>query len=189
MTARAHRREGITGPGIDVPDDLDAGAFVPGGEDSDGRALRDALGRFATGVTVITCAASGGPLGITANSFASVSMDPPLVLWSPARASRRFDAFAGAERFAIHVLSDTQSEICDAFVREGDAFSEMDWRRADDGTPLIAGCLARFHCARHAVHDGGDHAIVVGRVLSAAFGPGDPLVFSAGRYGRFAPAG
>jgi flavin reductase (DIM6/NTAB) family NADH-FMN oxidoreductase RutF len=185
MTATAPRRGGITGPGSGGPDDDDSGTFRPGRPGGE-RALRDALGRFATGVTVITCAGPRGPLGITANSFASVSLDPPLVLWSPAKASSRFAPFAEARHFAIHVMSDTQEAVSDGFVRDGAAFDGLVWKAGPDCTPLIDGCLARFHCARHAVHDAGDHVIVVGRVLAADYGVGEPLVFAAGRYGRFA---
>ncbi len=155
----------------------------------DARALRQALGRFATGVTVVTAGTETGPLGITVNSFASVSLDPPLVLWSPAKASSRFAPFAGAQRFAIHVVGDEQADLANAFVRQGDAFGDLDWWRHDDGTPLIEGCLARFHCATDAVHDAGDHAIVVGRVIAAAHREGAPLIFSGGQYGLFTRLG
>ncbi|WP_102108501.1 flavin reductase family protein [Oceaniglobus roseus] len=154
--------------------------FVPGPDTA--RAFRDALGQFATGVTVVTTQSPVGPLGITANSFASVSLDPPLVLWSPARASRRFDAFVEAEHFAIHVMSSEQAHLSDGFVRDGLRFDHLDWIEGADGTPLIEGCLARFECRRHAVHDGGDHAIVLGRVLRVSTGVGTPLVFAAGQY-------
>ena len=157
--------------------------FTPGPETA--RAFRDALGRFATGVCVVTCATPDGPLGITVNSFASVSLDPPLVLWSPARASRRFDAFEGADHFAIHVMGEGQFDLSHRFARDGCAFEGLDWSAGPGGAPLLPGCLARFACARHAVHEGGDHAIVVGRVLSAAFRDGAPLLFNAGAYGRF----
>ena len=157
-------------------------SFAPGPDTA--REFRDALGRFATGVTVVTCWADG-PLGITANSFSSVSLDPPLVLWSPARASRRFDAFAEAPHFAIHVLDAGQSPICAGFTASGDAFDGLTWGRNDEGCPVIDGCLARFDCAAHARHDGGDHDIVVGRVLRAAAREGPPLVFAGGSYGRF----
>ena len=151
----------------------------------DPRAMRDALGRFATGVCVVTTAAPTGPLGITANSFSSVSLDPPLVLWSPAKASRRFEPFVAAEGFAIHVIGADRPEVAQAFVTEGNAFPALDWRPAEDGTPLIEDCLARFHCRRHAVHDAGDHAIVLGRVVACTHREGEPLIFSAGRYGAF----
>ncbi|EKE45792.1 nitrilotriacetate monooxygenase [Oceaniovalibus guishaninsula JLT2003] len=156
--------------------------------DDPGRSLRDALGRFATGVTVVTCAVPGGPLGITANSFASVSLDPPLVLWCPAKMSSRYDPFVEAAHFAIHVMGAEQRALSQRFVREGQAFDGLNWRLADDGTPLIEGTLARFHCATQAVHDAGDHAIVVGRVLNADYRDGPPLIFSAGRYGIFQSA-
>lgn len=149
------------------------------------RELRDAFGRFATGVTVVTTRAATGPLGITANSFASVSIEPPLVLWLPARGSSRFAPFTECDRFAIHVMGSAQRAISSAFVSEGDVFGDLRWREAADGTPLIDECLARFHCATHAVHDAGDHAIVVGHVLGAVHAEGEPLVFQSGRYGSF----
>ena len=156
--------------------------FVPGPDAA--RELRDALGRFATGVTVVTCWADG-PMGITANSFASVSLDPALVLWSPARFSRRFDAFAEARHFAIHVLGEEQGALGAGFSAAGDAFDGLAWARNAEGCPVIDGCLARFECRAHARHDGGDHDIVVGRVLRAGSREGAPLIFAAGAYGRF----
>lgn len=163
-------------------------SFTPGPETV--RDFREALGRFATGVTVVTCGSPEGPLGITANSFASVSLDPPLVLWSPARASRRFAAFEAAERFAVHVLGADQTAICRAFVNDGlGAFRTVRWSPGAGDVPRIDGCLARFDCARHASHDGGDHAIIVGRVLHCEVAEGAPLVFSQGVYGRFSKAG
>jgi flavin reductase (DIM6/NTAB) family NADH-FMN oxidoreductase RutF len=122
-------------------------------------------------------------VGITANSFASVSLDPPLVLWSPARASRRFDVFAQARSFAIHVLAADQQAVCDAFVQPGPA--NIPLADGPEGLPLIGGCHARFLCRRHAIFDGGDHAILVGRVFEAMRRDVDPLVFHAGRYGTF----
>lgn len=161
-------------------------SFTPSKETE--RAFRAALGSFSTGVTVVTCPSGRGPLGITANSFASVSLDPPLVLWSPARASRRFTAFAETERYAIHVLGQDQQALCRRFTRSGHDFAGLDWIEGEDGVPLIAGCIARFDCLRTATHDGGDHAIVVGRVLRAEHRAGAPLLFSGGRFGRFTDA-
>ncbi|MBV0912383.1 flavin reductase family protein [Rhodobacteraceae bacterium ASV31] len=152
----------------------------------DPRALRDALGRFATGVTVITTASDIGPLGITANSFASVSLDPPLVLWSPARASKRFAAYAEAKHYAIHILGAEQEELSRHFATQGSDFSGIDWAPGAHETPLIEGCLARFECTPVAVHDGGDHVIVVGRVDRASWRDGAPLLFLSGTFGRFA---
>ena len=157
--------------------------FSPEGEN--GRAYRHALGKFATGVTIVTCDSEIGPLGMTVNSFASVSLDPPLVLWSPARSSQRCAAFEKAEHFAIHVLNDAQKDHCHVFAKEGTNFQDLDWSLSDKGVPLIEGCMARFQCVRHAVHDGGDHSIIVGRVIAASVADGDPLVFSRGAFGRF----
>ncbi|QMU59741.1 MAG: flavin reductase [Boseongicola sp.] len=157
--------------------------FTPGPDTS--RAFRDALGSFATGVTVVTCKSTEGPLGITANSFASLSLDPPLVIWSPARASKRFAAFEAANDYAIHIMSCDQFELCSGFARDGWDFSKADWEENASGVPLLNNCIARFECTRHAIHDGGDHAIIVGRVTNAATQLGDPLIFSKGSYGRF----
>lgn len=159
--------------------------FAPGPDHA--RDLRDALGRFATGVTVVTCAGETGPVGITANSFASVSLDPPLVLWSIARTSSRFAPFAAARHFAIHILSDAERDLAARFTRGGAGFEGIDWAPSAEGTPLIAGTLARFDCALEAAHEGGDHLILIGRVLRAALRAGQPLVFSQGHYGAFAP--
>lgn len=150
------------------------------------RAFRDALGRFATGVTLVTCnAPDAGLLGFAANSFAAVSLDPALVLWSPARASSRFDHFAKAEHYSIHVLADHQHDLIARFMRGGAGFDGMDFTRSAEGVPQIAGVLARFDCRQHATHDGGDHLIVVGQVLRVAYDEGAPLLFSQGRYGHF----
>ena len=160
--------------------------FTPGPDTA--RDFRTALGQFATGVTVVTCRSEAGPLGITANSFASVSLDPPLVLWSPAKASQRCAAFEAAEHFAIHVLADDQLALCRHFAKQGTSFRGLDWQQGLHGVPLIDGCLARFECTRHAVHDGGDHVIILGRVTAAAMRPGNPLLFAKGAYGRFTDA-
>ena len=156
--------------------------FTPGPETA--RAFRDALGRFATGVTIVTTMTEDGPIGITANSFASVSLDPPLVLWSPARASRRFAAFEAAEHYAIHVLGEDQHDLARAFTKENWPVEDHGWHAAH-GVPVIEHSIARFDCARHAIHDGGDHAIVVGRVGRAAIADGAPLLFAGGAFGRF----
>ena len=165
---------------------MEAGdSFIPGPDTE--RRFRDALGRFATGVTVVTALGAKGPVGITANSFAGLSLDPPLVLWSPARASRRFAAFASARHFAIHVLGAEQFALGRHFAREGLDFDLPGVAFNVEGVPLLTESLARFECRRLAVHDGGDHAIVVGEVLRASARKGAPLIFSAGRYGQFAP--
>lgn len=159
-------------------------SFVPGPETS--ADFRTALGRFGTGVTVVTCASDVGPLGITANSFASVSLDPPLILWSPARYSRRFGAYANAGHFAVHVMASEQDALARAFSANGDAWEGIDWVENAHGVPVIAGCLSVFECETHARHDGGDHEIIVGRVQRVTTRPGEALLFCQGRYGGFA---
>lgn len=149
--------------------------------------LRRALGAYPTGVTVITTHSEIGPLGITANSFASVSLDPPLVLWSPARKSLRFNAFATATHFAIHILGEDQKPVCDQFSKVGHDFSGLDIDVNDHNVPLINGCAARLECRTETRHDGGDHLVIVGRVLRVTPGEGTPLVFARGRYGRTDP--
>lgn len=153
--------------------------------DVDSRAFREALGRFGTGVTVITCDTGTGPLGITANSFSSLSLDPPLVMWAPAKSSSRYPFYMAAERFAIHVIGSEQTGMCQAFARDGNAFDQFDWELSPEGVPLLNGCLSRFECKTHATHDGGDHSIVVGRVERVTTRPGDPLLFVSGKFGSF----
>ena len=147
------------------------------------RELRNALGRFVTGVTVVTTMTPRGPLGITANSFASVSLQPPLVLWSPARKSRRFPAFEAASFFAIHVLSEGQRGLAERFALPGDGFAEIAFEAGYGGTPLLDGCVARFECRHAAGHPGGDHLIVVGEVLRVEQADLPPLIYHGGAYG------
>ncbi len=154
-----------------------------------GKALRRAFARFATGVTVVTASSPLGRVAVTANSFSSVSLDPPLALWSLARASRRYERFAAAEHMAVHVLADAQRDVCDAFARSGEAFDCGLWRENAEGVPILEGCLARFECRKYAAYDGGDHVIFVAEVLRAASSDaGDPLLFHGGAFGRFAKA-
>jgi flavin reductase (DIM6/NTAB) family NADH-FMN oxidoreductase RutF len=149
------------------------------------RQLRDALGRFATGVTVVTTMTPRGPLGITANSFASVSLAPPLVLWSPARKSRRFPAFEAASHFAIHVLSAHQQGLAERFALPGDGFAGLAFTAGHGNAPLLEGCTARFECRHAAGHDGGDHLIVVGEVLRLDQADLPPLLYHRGTYTSF----
>ena len=152
---------------------------------SDPQALRGAFSRFATGVTIVTTATPSGPVGMTVNSFSSVSLEPALTLWSVDRKSSRHDIFARATHTAIHVLSRGQEALCLGFARRADAFELADWHAGDRGVPLIEGCLARFECVRYGAHQAGDHTIVVDRILAATMQDGEPLVFSQGTFGTF----
>lgn len=144
--------------------------------------MRDALGRFVTGVTVVTTRTPEGPLGITANSFSSVSLDPPLVLWSPARKSSRFPAFEAASHFAVHILAEGQQAIADHFARFGVGFEKFGHSEGVGGAPLLDGCAARFECRHAAQFDGGDHLICVGEVLRITEADMPPLVYYRAGY-------
>jgi flavin reductase (DIM6/NTAB) family NADH-FMN oxidoreductase RutF len=159
--------------------------FTPGLTDT--RLLRDAFGSFATGVTVVTCLGPAGPVGMTANSFASVSLDPPLLLWSPARSSSRFASFAQAQEFSVHVLSEEQTDLAARFTRGGAGFDGLELARGATGAPALPGVLARFDCTLHAAHDGGDHLVILGRIWQARCREGRCLAFQQGRYGSFLP--
>jgi flavin reductase (DIM6/NTAB) family NADH-FMN oxidoreductase RutF len=163
------------------------GSFVPSAENA--RAFRIALGSFATGVTLVTTQGPDGPMGFVANSFSSLSMDPPLVLWSPARSSRRFPLFASARYFSIHVLTATQQDLIQNFATGGTGFADLPHQTTVQGVPILPDALARFDCEQHATHEGGDHLIVVGRVLLATNRTAEPLVFAQGKYGGFTERG
>ncbi|HWL57358.1 MAG TPA: flavin reductase family protein [Paracoccus sp. (in: a-proteobacteria)] len=156
---------------------------------AEARLLREALGRFATGVTVITAMGDAGPIGMTVNSFSSVSLEPPLVLWCPAKSSTRHRGFLEAPHWSVHVLGAEQLEVCLRFTRGGRQFEGLEEVLSEEGVPLLPGVAARFDCKSHAIHDAGDHTVLVGRVLRVTVaGPGDhPLVFAAGRFGQFDP--
>lgn len=159
--------------------------FSPGGENT--RALRDAFGCFGTGVTVITASTPVGPLAMTANSFSSISLDPALVLWSPARSSKRHDAFVNAPQFCIHVLSQNQLDLARHFATNGTDFDSVAWTNGPSGAPTLNGCLAEFHCDTYAVHPAGDHSIVLGQVTHVRNHnrPENGLLFDKGRFGSF----
>lgn len=160
-------------------------AFIP--DHANARRFRDALGNFATGVTVVTISTPDGPEGVTANSFASVSLAPPLVLWSPGKFSRRHDLFAQAAFFSVHVLAEDQKDLADRFTRGGGQFAGLDLAESADGVTIIPGVLCRFDCKLEASHDAGDHTLVIGRVLRAEERPGRPLVFAQGKWGGHRP--
>ena len=153
----------------------------------DPRTLRDALGCFATGVTVVTCVTSDGtPAGLTVNSFTSVSLDPPLLLVCLHRMAASSGALVEATHFAINVLQSGQQPASMRFAtRDEDRFGTTPWSRGEAGAPILADSLGVFECERYAVYDGGDHHILVGQVVKASFDASlDPLLYFRGRYRR-----
>lgn len=156
----------------------------------DSKDFRSALGSFATGVTIVTTVApDGSDVGMTANSFNSVSMDPPMVLWSIGKSALSQPAFAAAGHFAVHILASDQQALSDRFARRGeDKFAGLDLERGPGNVPLLADCAARFKCRTAYRYEGGDHDIIVGEVLEFDHFNKHPLVFHRGKYSAVAPA-
>lgn len=155
-------------------------------ETFDEATFRQVLARFATGVVVVTGATGDGPAGLTCQSFSSLSLDPPLVLLSTARSSRTWPRIEATGRFAVNVLGADQQDVSTRFaISGGDKFAGQGWRPGAMGNPLLDGALAHVECDIDAVHDGGDHVIVVGRVR-ALEAPGlearSPLVYYRSSY-------
>jgi flavin reductase (DIM6/NTAB) family NADH-FMN oxidoreductase RutF len=148
--------------------------------------FRKALGQFATGVTIITAVSDGEPAGVAANSFTSVSMDPPLVLFCVARTSSTWPRIEAARKFAVNILGEHQEEVSRLFATKGaDRFGAVDWHLGVGGSPVLHDTLAYLDCEFWAEYDGGDHIIVVGRVLDLGVThDAGPLLFFRGRYGR-----
>jgi flavin reductase (DIM6/NTAB) family NADH-FMN oxidoreductase RutF len=146
--------------------------------------LRGALGRFATGVTLVTCLDDGGrPVGLTVNSFGALSLDPPLVLWSLRTISPSLAAFSAARHFAINVLGEAQVDLSRRFASPvADKFAEGEWHAGEGGVPLLNEAAAVFECEAASQQDAGDHRLFIGRVLRFVDGGLPPLVFHAGRY-------
>ena len=152
---------------------------------NDGRELRNALGRFATGVCVITTIdEQGNAVGMTANSFSSVSLDPPLVLWSLQSNSDLYTTFARPRRYAVNVLSSEQMALSNQYAKKGDHILDPGhFRVGRHGAPIIRNALVSFECELDATHEGGDHLIIVGRVKDMVSRPtGKPLLFHSGSY-------
>lgn len=150
--------------------------------------FRRCLGRFATGVTVVTCAdAAGTPYGITANSFSSVSLEPPLVLWNIAKVSRSLKAFLDAEYFGINVLTAEQEPLSVRFASsEPRLFDGVKHSLTARRTPRLSDTLAWLECRHYETHDCGDHHIIIGEVLDFESKDGEPLLFYRGQYERVA---
>ncbi len=156
---------------------------------TDTRAFRQALGRFPTGVAVVTTLPQGRhPMGITVNSFTSVSLEPPLVLWCMDRRSDRYAAFTEAAGYVISILGTAHQEVSSRLAKQGaHSLEGIELLETELGPPALADALSVFECAAHSLHEEGDHAILVGRVLQfAQREAGAPLVFFKGRYGALA---
>jgi flavin reductase (DIM6/NTAB) family NADH-FMN oxidoreductase RutF len=150
----------------------------------DQRQFRDALAQFATGVTIVcTRAPNGRYVGFTANSFNSVSLDPPLILWTIAGRSASLAAFQSAERYAVNILSSEQADLARRFSRpHADRFAGVAHRLGWSDAPLIDGCVAWLECRHHARHPAGDHVVFVGEVVTVERARGHALIFHQGRF-------
>jgi 3-hydroxy-9,10-secoandrosta-1,3,5(10)-triene-9,17-dione monooxygenase reductase component len=146
--------------------------------------LRRSMGRFANGVTVVTCCApDDSARGITANSFSSVSLDPPLVLWNIAKVSNSLEDYLGATHFAIHVLRASQQHYAEHFARADHSLYEgIDYEISPDRVPILPDVLARYDCATWNIHDAGDHHIIIGEILAHSRSEGPALIFHDGQY-------
>ena len=154
----------------------------------DTKAFRQALGCFPTGVAVVTACGEAADIGITVNSFTSVSLDPPLVMWCIDRKSDRFKGFTGAGHYTISILGTKHQEVSARLAKQGEhSLENFALTKTESGPPALADALAVFECESHAVHEGGDHAILVGRVVRFyRQEEGDPLVYFRGKYGALA---
>lgn len=160
-------------------------SFVP--DASNQRLLRNALGCFGTGVTIVTAASELGTAGITVNSFASVSLAPPMVLWSLDRHGSRYPIFSQAEHYSIHVLNKSQESLCMEVARDPGRLNRESLTKNHWGVPVLDECAVRFDCKREAIHTAGDHVIIVGRVcLATQYDMAEPLAFYRGSTGTFA---
>ena len=155
---------------------------------TDTRQFRNALGQFPTGVAIITTLSpTGEPIGVTVNSFSSVSLDPQMILWSLDKKAFSLPAFTAAKRFAVHILAESQESLSNRFARaSGEKFAHLDVLAGLGGVPLLPGCLAIFECAAEHCYEGGDHLIFVGRVERFEVSEQPPLIFHRGKYGQLA---
>jgi flavin reductase (DIM6/NTAB) family NADH-FMN oxidoreductase RutF len=154
----------------------------------DPRDFRNALGAYATGVTVITAATPGGRAGLTCNSFASVSHNPPLVLWSLVSYSPSMSIFQNASHFAVNVLGASQQKLATQFAtRADDKFAGVAWKPGLGDAPVLADAVATFQCRSADRYYGGDHVIFLGAVEAYAYNHAEPLLFARGKFGHFVP--
>jgi flavin reductase (DIM6/NTAB) family NADH-FMN oxidoreductase RutF len=155
----------------------------------DPRDFRNALGTYATGVTIITATSGDGkPYGLTCNSFASVSLNPPLVLWSLGMFSQGLSIFQNASHFTVNVLGASQQALSNKFAKSSeDKFAGVDWTPGLGNAPVLANCVANFQCRAANRYYGGDHIIFLGAVEAYAYNRQEPLLFARGSYGLFSP--
>jgi len=153
------------------------------------REFRDTLGRFCSGVTVVTSVAGGEPVGLTCQSFSSVSLDPPLVMFVPAKTSRAWPLIRRAGFFCVNFLAEGQQELSNTFATRGaDKFAGVAWTSSKTGAPVLDGVVGHVDCTIHAVHEAGDHYVVIGRVQALSVGAdAGPLLFYRGGYHRTDP--
>ena len=168
----ARRRRVRASPSVSAPNDVSPDDF------------KAALSRWTSGVTIVTAA---GPVGMTVSAFSSVSLDPPLVLVALARAATMHDPVVAADGFAVHILEDDQPQLSTRFASPVDRFDGLDHGIGPFGAPLLHGGVARLVCHKHAVADGGDHTILIGRVVQVDVRAGKPLLYYRGRYRGLAP--
>lgn len=153
----------------------------------DGQKFRHVLGHFLTGVTIITSVdvETGEPVGLAASSFTSVSMDPPLVLFCAAKSSSTWPKIAASGRYCVNILASDHEHLSRQFSSKGDKFAGVAWRTDATGAPVFDDALAWIDCTIHSEFDGGDHVIVVGRVMALGDrGHGGPLAYYRGGYGE-----
>lgn len=160
------------------------GEEAAGPDDAAARAFRDTLARFCSGVTVVTSTSDGQPVGMTCQSFSSVSLHPPLVMFIPAKTSRAWAAIHRAGHFTVNFLAHDQQDVSTLFATRGvDKFAGVDWQPGTTGAPVLPGTLGHIDCTIDAVHEAGDHYLVVGRVKDLQIGADtDPLLFYRGAY-------
>jgi len=145
--------------------------------------LRRALGSFPTGIAIVTTEnETGEPIGLTVNSFNSVSLDPPLIIWSISLSAPSISAFRYNKSFAVNILSSDQKNLCEKFSTPStDKFEGIAWKKSLMGIPLITDSIAQFECITHATYPGGDHEIYVGRVINYSYIDMKPLILSKGK--------
>jgi flavin reductase (DIM6/NTAB) family NADH-FMN oxidoreductase RutF len=148
--------------------------------------FREIMGHFATGVTIITAMEDEGPVGFTCQAFASLSLEPPLVVLAPGKNSTSWPRIAQAGAFCVNILAEDQEALCRDFaVSGGDKFAGVGWRIGGNGAPQLEGVLAWLECGLLATHDAGDHELVIGSVEDMGLARGRPLVYYRGGFGRF----